>query len=134
MLRFIWAYLVYTWGGLHRYFGNKSNLRREHETAVHYFSRAYEIDPAFRRARLERGTLLWRELNRSQDALADFDALLEEDSAYGPALFARALVTQEYGRYQDALNDLDNYLALPEPEPYWDEAKRAATLLRQILE
>ena len=134
MLRFIWAYLVYTWGGLHRLFGNKNNLRHEHEAAVRYFSRAYEIDPTFRRARLERGTLLWRELSRSQEALADFDALIEEDAGYGPALFLRALVAQEHGRYQDALDDLDAYLALPEPESYWDEARRVATLLRELLQ
>jgi tetratricopeptide (TPR) repeat protein len=133
MLRFIWAYLVYTWGGLHRYFGNTNNLRSEHETAVRYFTRAYEIDPTFRRVRLERATLLWRELGRPDEALADYDGLLDEDPDYGPALFGRALVLQENGRYQQALNDLDRYLALPEPEPYWDEARRTATLLRELL-
>lgn len=132
-MRFIRAYLVYTWGGLHRLFGNMNNLRREHETAVRYFSRAYEIDPSFRRVRLERGTLLWRELGRSEEALADFNALLAEDPAYGPALFSRALVAQEHGRYQDALDDLDTYLALPEPEPYWEEAARTASLLRELM-
>ncbi|MCP4427029.1 MAG: hypothetical protein GY803_21270 [Chloroflexi bacterium] len=133
MLRFIRAYLVYTWGGLHRYFGNKNSLRREHETAVRYFTRAYEIDPTFHRVRLERATLLWRELGRSEEALADFDALLAENPAYGAALFGRALITQEYGRYQDALDDLDAYLALPDPEPYWDEARRTAALLQELL-
>ncbi|MCB9420905.1 MAG: hypothetical protein H6667_13945 [Ardenticatenaceae bacterium] len=133
MLRFIWAYLVYTWGGLHRYFGNMNNLRSEHETAVRYFNRAYEIDPTFRRVRLERATLLWRELSRSEEALADFNWLLEDDPAYGPALFGRALVLQENGRYQQALNDLDAYLALPAPEPYWNEARRTAALLRELL-
>lgn len=134
MLRFIWAYLVYTWGGLHRYFGNMNNLRREHETAVRYFTRAYNIDPTFHRVRLERATLLWRELSRPDEALADFNGLLEEMPDYGPALFGRALVLQEHGRYQDALDDLDAYLALPEPEPYWDEARRTAALLRELLE
>ena len=108
-------------------------MRSEHEAAVRYFSRAYEIDPTFHRVRLERATLLWRELSRPDDALADFDALLDEDSDYGPALFGRARVLQEYGRYQDALIDLDAYLALPDPEPYWGEARRTATLLRELL-
>jgi len=133
MLRFIWAYLVYTWGGLHRYFGNINNLRSEHEAAVRYFNRAYEIDPTFRRVRVERATLLWRELARLDEALSDFDGLLAEDADYGPALFGRAMVLQEYGRYQEALTDLDTYLALPDPEPYWDEARRTATLLRELL-
>ncbi len=133
MLRFIWAYLVYTWGGLHRYFGNKNYMRREHETAVRYFTRAYKIDPDFRRAKLERATLLWRELGRKDEALADFDSLLADDSEYGPALFGRAMVLQENGRYQDALTDLDAYLALPDPEPYQDSAARTAALLRDLL-
>lgn len=133
MLRYIRAYLVYTWGGLHRYFGNMNHLRSEHETAVRYFNRAYEIDPTFRRVRLERATLLWRELARSDEALADFNELLAEDPDYGPALFGRALVLQEYGRYQEALTDLDAYLALPDPQPYWDEARRTAALLRELL-
>ncbi len=134
MLRFIRAYLVYTWGGLHRYFGNKNGLRQEHETAVRYFSRAYKIDPTFRRVRLERATLLWRELGQPEEALADFDALLQEDAEFGPALFGRALILQEYGRYQEALNNLDTYLSLPNPEPYHNEATRIAALLRQLQE
>ncbi len=133
MLRFIRAFLVYTWGGLHRFFGNANNIRSEHEAAVRYFTRAYEIDPTFHRVRLERATLLWRELSRHDEALADFNGLLDEDPDYGPALFGRAMVLQENGRYQDALNDLDAYLALPEPEPYWDEARRTAALLRELL-
>ena len=83
--------------------------------------------------RLERGILLWRELGRAGEALADFDALLAEDPHYGPALFCRALAAQEDGRYQAALNDLDTYLALPDPEAYQDEASRTAVLLRELL-
>ncbi|MFQ5399439.1 MAG: hypothetical protein ACE5E7_07560 [Anaerolineae bacterium] len=134
MIRFLWAWLVYNWGGLHRYFGIKNNLRREHEAAVHYFGHAYRMDPTFRRARLERGILLWRELGRLEEAQADFDALLAEDPAYGPALLNRALVAQESGRYRDALRDLEAYLALPEKEPYWAEASRTAALLRALLQ
>lgn len=134
MLRFFWAYLVYTWGGLHRFFGHKNNLRREYELAIRWFDRAYEIDPTFRRVRLERAMLLWRELSRFDEALVDFDWLLDDDPAYGPALFGRAMVLQENGRYQDALTDLDTYLSLPDPEPYWDEAQRTAALLRELLD
>ena len=94
MLRFLWAYLVYTWGGLHRYFGNQNAMRSEHEAAVRYFTKAYEIDPTFLRVRLERGVLLFRELGRTDEALADFDALVEEDPIYAaPALFNRAPCT-----------------------------------------
>ena len=77
MLRFLWAYLVYTWGGLHRLFGNRNSMRGEHEAAVRYFSKAYDIDPTFHRVRLERGILLFRELGRYDEALADLDTYLD---------------------------------------------------------
>lgn len=133
MFRFILVWLVYTWGGLHRYFGNQNNMRREHEAAVRYFSHAYRIDPSFRQARLERGILLYRELQRPDEALDDFNALLADDPAYGPALFNRAMVAQEAGRYQDALKDIEAYLRLSGDE-YRAEAARIAVALRQLVE
>jgi len=133
MFRFVKAWLIYTWGGLHRYFGNQNNMRSEHEAAVRYFTRAYRIDPTLRRARLERGILLYRELQRLDEALVDFDALLANDPAYGPALFNRAMLAQEAGRYQDALDDIEAYLHLP-GEEYQAEATRIATFLRQLVE
>lgn len=63
--------------------------------------------------RLERGVLLFRELGRTDEALADFNALVEEDPIYAaPALFNRAMLAQQNGRYQDALHDLEAYMAL----------------------
>lgn len=132
MFRFIWAWLLYTWGGLHRYFGNQNNMVTEHERAVHYFTRAYEVDPTFRAARLQRAVLLSRELHRHQDALDDFDALLGEDPRYGEALLNRGLTLQEIGRYHDALADIEAYLQLPERDQYWAEAARIAVFLREI--
>lgn len=136
MLRFIWAWLVYTWGGLHRYFGNKNHMRSEHEAAVRYFMRAYQIDPTFHRARLERAVLLWRELERPREALAEFNALLAENPQYGPALLNRAMVAQNCGMYETALADLNAYLLLPEAEieAYRPEAERTAALLSELVE
>lgn len=131
MFRTIWSYLVYTWGGLHRLFGIQNSVRREFERAVHYFTRAYEIDPSFQRPRLERGVLLWRELRRFDEALADFDALLQEDPTYAAALFNRAMVYQEIGRFPAACQDLQTYLSLPNA-PYQDEARRMLTLLQEL--
>ncbi len=134
MFRLIYAYLVYTWGGLHRYFGNLNSMRREQETAVRCFTRAYEIDPSFRRARLERGVLLWRELGDIPAALADFDALLADDPDYAPALLNRAMTRQDCGRFTDALADLERYLQLPaqETELYRAEAVRMTAVLREL--
>jgi tetratricopeptide (TPR) repeat protein len=83
---------------------------------------------------LERGILLWRELGRLDEATADFDALLAEDPSYGLALLNRALVAQERGRYQAALEDLEAYLRLPNnDEGYEAVAVRTAALLREIV-
>jgi tetratricopeptide (TPR) repeat protein len=135
VIRFLRAWLVYTWGGLHRYFGNKNNMRAEHEAAVRYFSRAFEIDPTFRRARMERGVLLWRELGRLDEALADFDALLSHDPGYGSALLNRAMVYQNQNRFRAALTDLEAYLRLPPSDiaAYQQEARRTADLLHQMV-
>jgi tetratricopeptide (TPR) repeat protein len=133
MLRFIYAWLVYTWGGLHRYFGNKNSMGSEYERAVHYFSRAYEIDPSLRQARLARAVLCFRELGRPQEALADLDALLETDPDDAEALLNRAMLAQENGRYQDALTDLQHYLSLGDT-PYTGEAQRMAELLEALLD
>ncbi len=133
MLRFLWAYLVYTWGGLHRYFGNQNAMRSEHEAAVRYFTKAYAIDPTFLRVRLERGVLLFRELGRMDEALADFNALVEEDPIYAaPALFNRAMLAQQNGRYQDALNDLEAYVALS-PRDYLQETQHLMDALRSLV-
>lgn len=122
------------WGSLHRNFGNKSSFVPEHQAAVRRFSRAYELDPGLRQARLDRGIILYRELGRTDEALADFDALLAEDPKFAPALLNRALLAQECGRYSDALTDLEVYLALPiEDKEYWAIASRSADLLREIV-
>lgn len=131
MLHAVWAYVLYTWGGLHRLFGNANNLRREHERAVHYFTRAYVVNPNMRRARLARGVILWRELGRVDEALTDFDALLEADPADGEALLNRALARQECGHYALALADINAYLELPRNEAFRDLALRLQRLLEE---
>lgn len=133
MLRFIYAWLIYTWGGLHRYFGNKNSMVSEHERAVHYFARAYEIDPTFRAARLQRAVLLCRELGCRQEAITEFTALLADDPDYGLALLNRGLALQEIGRYPEALQDIEQYLALPEKDKFKEEAARIAGYLREIV-
>ncbi len=134
MWRIIWARILYMWGSLHRNFGNRSSFNREHQQAVRRFSQAYEMDPDLREARLDRGILLYRELGLLDEAKADFDALLDDDPAYGPALLNRAMLAQERGHYALALADLDAYLALPqEDDEYWPMASRTAAVLREIV-
>lgn len=128
------ARVLYMWGSLHRNFGNKSNFQREHRSAVRRFSQAYRIDPTLRRARLDRAILLYREMGRPDEALADFDALLAEDPDYGPALLNRAMLSQERGRYASALADLEAFLELPDQDrEYRLIAERTTVVLREIV-
>lgn len=131
--RYIKSYCLYTWGGLHRYFGNQNTMPSEHERAVHYFTRAYAVDPTFRMARLSRAILLGRELGRTREALADLDALLAEDPEFAPARLNRGLILQGDGRYREALSDLEQYLAQPHWREHRQEAQRIVLLLREIL-
>ena len=134
MIRFLLARVYYMWGSLHRNFGNRNNFEREHLLAVKRFTQAYETDPSLREARLDRGIILYRELGRFDEAIADFDALLAEDPGYGPALLNRAMAAQEKALYAPALADLEAYLALPaEDDEYRRLAERTAQLLREIV-
>ena len=128
------ARIYYMWGSLHRNFGNRSSFVREHQSAVQRFSQAFQMDPSMKKARLDRGILYYREMGLLDDALEDFNALLEEDPDYSPALLNRAMVYQEQGRYKESLDDLEKYIDLPvEDEEYHQIATRTAVLLREIV-
>ena len=134
MWQIIKSYLFYTWGGLHRYFGNQNNLADEHRRAIHYFGRAYRANPGMQQALLARAILLGRELEETEAALADLATLLKDDPTYGPALFNRALIYQQLGKYRLALADLKAYLRLPPSDPYREPARRMHQLLEAVLE
>ncbi len=110
-------------------------MRSEHERAVHYFTRAYEIDPTYWQARQARAVLLWRELDQRVEAIREFDVLLEEDSMRGIALFNRAMAVQGLmGRYQESLDNFEAFLALPDQnEEYREDARRMVVALKDLL-
>jgi tetratricopeptide (TPR) repeat protein len=134
VFRLLMARIYYMWGSLHRNFGNQYNFLREHEAAVRRFTQAYDMDPNLREARLDRGVIYFREMKRLDDALADFDGLLEQDPDYGPALLNRSMLRQEQGRYQQALTDLEHFLTLPDQDPeYVAVARRTAVILQELV-
>ncbi len=133
-LRVIWSYWLYTWGGLHRYFGNQNSIVREYERAVHYFKRSYEVNPHFTYARLQRAIILGRELCRYEESLAEFDAYLQTEPDDGRALLNKGLVLQEHGRFPEALACIQQYLNLPEPDEHYKEARRIAGYLQEIID
>lgn len=129
--RFWLAYFVYVWGGVRRYVGNSNGLRREYLAAVRSFDLAYRIDPSFQRAKLDKAILLWRELDRPQEALEALNQLLRDDGAYAAALFNRALIYQSLWRIQPAVEDLEKYIALNQiDDAYWEMAVRNLAELR----
>ncbi len=127
--------LLFTWGGLHRYFGNANGVRREYERAIHYFDRAYQANPAFHQALLASATLRYRELGHVDGAIASLSGLLQQSPEHGGARFLRALAYQEAGRYQEALDDLRAFLAQSQPgDQQYDSAERLTRLLADLLE
>ena len=136
MFRFFLAYLIYSYGGMYRLVGNRYNMSEAHQMAVRLFSWAYQIDTSYRKARLDRGVLYWRELGKVKEALADFDALLDEDAEYSAALFNRAMAYQSCGRFPDAIQDLEYYLQLAsaKEDDYYLTAQRNLLLLRGLLD
>jgi tetratricopeptide (TPR) repeat protein len=134
LLNLFLSRVVYMQGSVHRAFGNRTGFRREHENAVKCFTRAYNLDPYLRAALLDRAILFWREMDRVPEALADLDALLEEDPEYAPARLNRGMALHEIGRYEEALADLEAYLEDPDIEPaYREPAERMATAMRELL-
>lgn len=134
LLNLFLSRVVYMQGSVHRAFGNRTGFRREHENAVKCFTRAYNLDPYLRAALLDRAILFWREMDRIPEALADLDALLEEDPEYAPARLNRGMALHQIGRYEEALVDLEAYLEDPDIEPaYREPAERMATAMRELL-
>ena len=133
-LRVIWSYWLYTWGGLHRYFGNQNSIAREYERAIHYFKRSYEVNPQFTYARLQRAIILGRELRRYDESLAEFDAYLQAEPEDGRALLNKGLMLQEYGRFSEALDSIQQYLNLPQQDEHYEEAQRIAHYLQEIID
>lgn len=129
------AYLLYTWGGLHRYFGNANGVRHEYLRAIHYFDLAYKTDPTFHRALVAGAMIRYRELGEIEGAITALSELLQAAPDYTEARFNRAMAYQEEGRYQEALADFRAYLEQARPgEAYYDEARRMVALLGELAE
>jgi tetratricopeptide (TPR) repeat protein len=129
------SHLLFTWGGLHRYFGNANGVRREYERAIHYFDLAYRANPGFHQALIAGAVLRYRELGNADGAIASLSGLLEQSPEHGSARFNRALAYQEAGRYQEALEDLRAFLGQGRPgDENYGAAERLSLLLADLLE
>lgn len=132
MMKFWLAWLIYYWGGVHRYFGITNGVRREFERAAACFNRALKLEPNFRDARLALARVRGRELGEIDRAIADLNILLGKRPNDGDALFTRAQFLQERGDFEAALVDLESYLRLPS-QPHHDLAARSASYIKALL-
>ncbi|GAB4479603.1 MAG: hypothetical protein Kow00124_25480 [Anaerolineae bacterium] len=132
----IWASVAatfYLWlGKTQRHFGIVGSDRHAFERAIRHYSRALQINPALAEAHLERGVLLWRELDDSAAALLDLNAALRLRPGWPAALFCRGMANVSLGAYRDALADLLAYVASDDREWRADAARQIA-LIRDMV-
>ncbi len=120
-------------GSAHRHFGNSNTDLGNYQLAVDDFSRAVECDPNYAAAYFSRGVLYWREFRNTHRAIRDMTRVLELDPRCHEAWFNRAIAYQMRGENEQAIADLEQYLAVGR-DPYWrDSAQRQLDLLRQMV-
>jgi tetratricopeptide (TPR) repeat protein len=104
--------------------GNAYANRQEHHAAVGNYTRAIIRDPAYTYCYYSRGVLRWRELGEYEAAIEDLGRVIELDPAWAEALFNRAMAYKMNLQYEDAIADLNSYLA-EGSDPFWlDSARR----------
>jgi tetratricopeptide (TPR) repeat protein len=107
----------------HRHFGNLKSNRRDYELAVTNYTHAASLDPAYTQVWFSRGVILWREFGDHKGAIRDLTRVIKLDPTWADAYFNRAMARKMLGEYEDAIQDIQQYLE-QEPEDFWLEAAR----------
>jgi tetratricopeptide (TPR) repeat protein len=125
--------LILLWGGrVYRHYGISNSHAGFFTTATRLYSRALDANPSLEEAHLERGAILWRELDRVEEAVADFSTALALRPGWPEALFYRGLAYEQQGRHTHAMQDLAAYL-ITEDREWQDHAKRQLALIRNVM-
>jgi len=103
--------------------GNAYSNVQEHRAAVRNYTRAISLDPVYTYAYFSRGVLRWRELGEYEGAIEDLSRVLELDPAWAEAYFNRALAYKMSMCYEEAIGDLERYVAKGS-DPFWLESAR----------
>lgn len=114
----------------HRHFGNMYGNVQEHRAAVGNYTRAVHLDPAYHQALFSRGLVYWRELREYQQAIQDLTRVLELDPSWAEAYFNRAIAYRLQGEPENAIADLERYLAEGSDEGWLASAERQLAELR----
>ncbi len=87
---------------------------RNYEKSIETLNQALDIAPENKIARLSRASA-YMKLDRLEDALTDFDRVINSHPEYAKAYHLRGLVHEKSGDYQAALKDFDRAIGL-DPE------------------
>lgn len=108
----VWARLHFIRATFHRHWGNLGSGRAAYEHAVEQFTRAIESDPLFVDAYYQRGVLYWREIQNYHHAIRDLTRVMELEPDRTSALFIRAMAYQQRSDFDQAIDDLEQFLAV----------------------
>jgi tetratricopeptide (TPR) repeat protein len=123
---------VHLWRGkVHRHYGIVRSQRTMFERAVSAYGSAVATDPGLSEGYLERGILLWRELDKPAQALQDFDRVLALRPGLAEVLFFRGMAYQAVGEYRAAIGDLLSYVA-SDDQAWREHALLQLGLLREM--
>jgi tetratricopeptide (TPR) repeat protein len=114
----------------HRHMGNLYANAQEHRAAVSNYSRAIRLDPAYSQALFNRGLVYWRELGNYDGAIEDLTGVLELDPGWAEAYFNRAIAYRMRGELDNAVADLESYLAEGSDAFWLESAARQLAELR----
>jgi tetratricopeptide (TPR) repeat protein len=131
----VWARIksaLHFWSArAHRHYGIVYADQQEFADAIDDYTRAVTVNPALRRAYLERGILYWRELNHPRRAIADLTAALELQPGWPEALFCRGMAYEAAGDYPAAIQDFTGYVR--SNDYTWRESAQSQLALLQSL-
>lgn len=125
---------AWLWYGLaqgYQFYGVRTGLRSAFLQAETAYNRALALRPDLSLAQYRRGILYWRELHDYPRAIADLSAVLDQ---FSEGVFIRGMAYQALGQYQNAIQDLQQFIELAPSSRYTANAQRQLHLLQAILE
>lgn len=102
-----------------------SDYLKDYKRAIDDYNKTIELNDKFSWPYLNRA-LVYRKLNRNDDALVDYNKALELDPHYSSAYNSRAWMYCQQGKYEEALVDIDKALELKPNEANYLDTRACA--------